>query len=428
MKKMMLTLALVLTAALSSNAQLLYKISGNGLEKPSYIIGTYHLAPVSFTDSIPGLKEALNAAEQEYGELDMSDMMSAENTQKMQAAMMLPEGQTLDKLLTEEQMTRLNGMMKTLMGMDMTNPMVAQQLGKMTPKALTVQMSLLMWLKKNPNFNPQETFDGYFQEVMAGAGKPVKGFETVDFQVNALLKGTPMERQIEILMCMVDNQEWQEMMVDKIVSAFFSQDMKTIEVAFDEKLNNSCDDTPEERDRLIYSRNANWLKAMPQIMKEKSTVFAVGAVVVFVFLHAEGHGHVDHLRRQLQIIPDGQERFELLRGQGTAQPAADLPLKQGKAAVLGGESGHGLPGIGRGGGFIVPRALGGYFHEAQLLEQRFRPAQSLGLHMQRLLGVEQPGISGGFYIQVDQSGVSVPGGQKLCSLLRRQRDIVQWFH
>lgn len=277
MKKLMLTLALVLTAALNVNAQLLYKISGNGLEKPSYIIGTYHLAPVSFTDSIPGLKEALNAAEQEYGELDMGDMMSAENTQKMQAAMMLPEGQTLDKLLTEEQMTRLNGMMKTLMGMDMTNPMIAQQLGKMTPKALTLQMSLLMYLKKNPNFNPMQSFDSYFQEVMAGAGKPVKGFETVDFQVNVLLKGTPMERQVENLMCMVDNQEWQEMMVDKIVSAFFSQDMKAIEAAFDEKLNNSCDDTPEERDRLIYSRNANWLKAMPQIMKEKSTFFAVGA-------------------------------------------------------------------------------------------------------------------------------------------------------
>lgn len=277
MKKMMLTLALVLTAALNVNAQLLYKISGNGLEKPSYIIGTYHLAPVSFADSIPGLKEALDAAEQAYGELDMSDMMSAENTQKMQAAMMLPEGQTLDKLLTEEQMTRLNGMLKTLMGMDMTNPMIAQQLGKMTPQAVTLQMTLPMYMKKNPNFNPQASFDGYFQQVIAKAGKPVKGFETVDFQVNALLKGTTMERQVEVLMCMVDNLEWQEMTVDKIVSAFFSQDMKAIGDAMDEKLNNSCDDRPEEKDRLIYSRNANWLKAMPQIMSEKSTFFAVGA-------------------------------------------------------------------------------------------------------------------------------------------------------
>ena len=277
MKKVMLTLALVLTAALSANAQLLYKISGNGLQKPSYIIGTYHMAPVSFADSIPGLKEALDAAEQEYGELDMSDMMSAENTQKMQTAMMLPEGQTLDKLLTAEQMTRVNALLKTLLGVDMSNPMVAQQLGKMTPQALSLQMSLLMFVKKNPDFNPQASFDGYFQQVAAQAGKPVKGFETVDFQVNVLLKGTPMERQVENLMCMVDNQEWQESLVDRIVTAFFSQDLKAIEAAMDEKLNNSCDDTPEEKDRLIYSRNANWLKMMPQIMSEKSTFFAVGA-------------------------------------------------------------------------------------------------------------------------------------------------------
>ena len=277
MKKVILTLTLVLATAVSANAQLLYKISGNGLAKPSFIIGTYHLAPVSFTDSIPGLKEALDAAEQEYGELDMVDLMSAENTQKMQAAMMLPEGQTLDKLLTTEQMARVNGLLKTLMGVDMTNPMVAQQLGKMTPQALTMQMSLLMFIKKNPDFNPQESFDDYFQQVIAKAGKPVKGFETVDFQVDALLKGSPMDRQIENLMCMVDNQEWQEEMAEEIVNAFFSQDLKAIEAALDAKLNNSCDDTPEERDRLIYNRNANWLKMMPQIMKEKSTFFAVGA-------------------------------------------------------------------------------------------------------------------------------------------------------
>ena len=277
MKKVILTLALVLTTALSANAQLLYKISGNGLTKPSYIIGTYHLAPVSFADSIPGLREALDAAEQEYGELDMGDMMSAENTQKMQAAMMLPEGQTLDKLLTTEQMTRVNGLLKTLMGVDMTNPTLAQQLGKMTPQALALSMSMLMFIKKNPNFNPQETFDGYFQQVIAKAGKPVKGFETVDFQVDVLLKGSPMERQIENLMCMVDNHEWQEGMAEEIVNAFFSQNMKAIESALDAKLNNSCDDTPEEKDRMIYNRNANWLKVMPQVMSEKSTFFAVGA-------------------------------------------------------------------------------------------------------------------------------------------------------
>ncbi len=64
MKKIISLLALYLLVVAGVQAQLLWKISGNGLAKPSYVIGTYHLAPVSFADSIPGLKEALNASEQ----------------------------------------------------------------------------------------------------------------------------------------------------------------------------------------------------------------------------------------------------------------------------------------------------------------------------------------------------------------------------
>jgi len=277
MKKIVLSLALIITATLSASAQILYKISGNGLQKPSYIIGTYHLAPVSFTDSIPGLKEALDAVEQAYGELSREELTSAENIQKMQAAMMLPEGQTLSQLLSQEQMSRLNVVLKSLVGVDMSNPMVAQQLGRLTPNALGIQLSLLMYLKNNPSFNPQESFDDYFLQVVEKAGKPVGGFETMDEQTNILLKGIPMDRQVESLMCIVDNQEWQQQQADDIVNAFFAQDLNAIEAAFNEKMNSSCDATDEENDRMIYNRNANWLKVMPQVMAEKSTFFAVGA-------------------------------------------------------------------------------------------------------------------------------------------------------
>ena len=46
-------------AYVTANAQLLYKISGNGINTPSYIVGTYHLAPASYVDSIPGARVAL---------------------------------------------------------------------------------------------------------------------------------------------------------------------------------------------------------------------------------------------------------------------------------------------------------------------------------------------------------------------------------
>lgn len=258
-------------------AQLLWKISGNGLQKPSYIIGTYHLAPVSFTDSIKGLKAALDASEQVYGEIVMADLTSPENQQKAQAAMMLPDGQTLDKLFTADEMTRINALVKSVLGVDMTNPMVAQQLGKLTPYALQVQLGVLIYLKKHPGFNPNDGFDSYFQKEAAAKGKGVGGLETFDFQINTLYKSATMERQKQLLLCMADNLEFTEEQTENVVKAFFTQDLDGIEKAMDAKLNNTCDGTPEEKETLIYSRNDNWMKQMPEIMKQKGTFFAVGA-------------------------------------------------------------------------------------------------------------------------------------------------------
>lgn len=130
MKRILFSAFLLFVALIGIQAQLLWKISGNGLSKPSYIIGTYHLAPASFADSIPGLKNALDASEQVYGEIIMSEMTAPENMAKLQSAMMLPDGQTIDKMFTAEEMARINAMMKDIIGIDMTNPIVHNSSGK----------------------------------------------------------------------------------------------------------------------------------------------------------------------------------------------------------------------------------------------------------------------------------------------------------
>ena len=72
MKRLFGTLVALLAFYGGANAQLLYRISSNGLEKPSYIVGTYHLAPAKFVDDIAGAREAMAAVEQVYGEVDNS--------------------------------------------------------------------------------------------------------------------------------------------------------------------------------------------------------------------------------------------------------------------------------------------------------------------------------------------------------------------
>ena len=290
MKRLFMTFAFAVMTVAGMQAQLLYKISGNGLTKPSYIIGTYHLAPVSFADSIPGLKEAMAATEQVYGELDMTDLTSAENLQKMQTAMMLPEGTTLTTLLSEDELARLNVVLKDLLGFDMSNSMVAQQLNGLSPKTLETQLSLLVYMKKHSGFDAQNTFDGYFQKVAQEQGKPVGGLETLDFQIKMLYQGQTLERQKELLMCFVDNQEHMNQMAEQLVNAFFNQDIVGVKAVMDEKEQTSCDSTPEEEDQLINNRNANWAKLMPQIMSAKPTFFAVGA------------GHIPGERGVLQLL------------------------------------------------------------------------------------------------------------------------------
>lgn len=277
MKKIFLSLILAIVSTVVCNAQLLYKISHKNLENPSYIVGTYHLAPATFIDSIPGAKAALEAVDVVCGEVVMSEMESRESQKKVQAAIMLPDGKSLTDVFTADEMQRLNAYMDKLLGMNLDNPIFKSQMGKMTPMALSTQLQLVQYMKLTPNFNPMKLIDAHFQNVAKRAGKSVAGLETVDFQIETLYKGTTIERQKQQLLCMVDNDEYYALQMKELSAAYFAQDMQALLQVTEEKIGNSCDSTPEEEEALIYGRNAAWAGKMPAMMGEASTLFVVGA-------------------------------------------------------------------------------------------------------------------------------------------------------
>ena len=276
-RKIAITAIMFTLSILGINAQLLYKISGKDIKKPSYIVGTFHVAPASFVDSIPGLRAAMDDAEQVCGELEMKDMMSPEGIQKLTAAMMLQDGKTIKDILSADEMNRLNAYLRDLLTIDLTNPMLEQQMGKMTPAAITQQLTLLAYIKKTPGFNPQDLIDNSFQKYAQEKQKPIIGLETLDFQINTLFMGKTIDRQKELLLCMVDNPKYNEQMLDEMAKAYFSFNINKLQELMDEKENNQCDSTPEEKDALLGKRNRDWLTKMPAIMAAKSTLFHVGA-------------------------------------------------------------------------------------------------------------------------------------------------------
>lgn len=294
-------LVAVFTVA-GANAQLLYKISGKDLTAPSYIIGTHHLANVGFVNKIAGVKDALTSTEQVYGEVRWDDMTNPDSLKVMQAAMMLPDGQSLKTVLSAEQYKKLDAVITQMMGVGLSNPQVGAQMGKMSPAALSTQLQVLMFMQKHMGeYDPSSTFDQYFQAQAKHNNEPVGGLETLAFQTNLLYKGSDMKRQVEQLMCLLDNQEFYEQMMESMTDAFYAQDLDALKAAMDKKLGGTCDSTPEELAQLIDNRNADWAKKMPAIMAAKPTFFVVGA------------GHLPGIKGVLQLLKDAGYTVEAVK-------------------------------------------------------------------------------------------------------------------
>jgi uncharacterized protein YbaP (TraB family) len=102
---------LITLVSLSSLAQktnpdntLLWKISGNGLEKPSYLYGTIHLICAEDANLSDNLKKVISECEDVYFEVDMDnlfEMFGAMNKMKMKG------DTTLKDLLSPEDYTKV---------------------------------------------------------------------------------------------------------------------------------------------------------------------------------------------------------------------------------------------------------------------------------------------------------------------------------
>ena len=154
-------------------------------------------------------------------------------------------------------------------------------------------------IPKDKGFDVNNQFDTYFQKQAIAQGKDMGGLETIAFQAKVLYQGKTLELQKEGLMCQVDNADFIDKMTEAVIQAFYAQNLDAMKAAADMKMHNGCDATPEEEAQLIYDRNADWLTKMPAIMKQKATLFAVGA------LHLVGEKGVLNLLRQAGYTVEG---------------------------------------------------------------------------------------------------------------------------
>lgn len=251
---------------------LLWKISGNGLNQPSYVLGTHHLAHVSFVDSIPGLRDAMSSTQQTVGELLMSEQPTMQA--KLQQAAMMPTGETYKTLLTADEYATLDAALKELfmVGLD--------QFSQLKPGMISMLYTITLYTKNFPEFNPMahEAIDAYVQRIANENGKATLGLETVEDQIYALFDAEPLKDQAKSLACAVGNKDWAIKSLNKLNEYYKAKDLSNMyNLAFNDP-EDPCQMSQTYESAINKDRNDKWLEKLPQIMKDKSSLIAVGAL------------------------------------------------------------------------------------------------------------------------------------------------------
>ena len=264
MKRILTILALSLLC-LTSNAQLVWKISGNGIKKPSYILGTHHGCPFTYCDSIPGLMKAFDKVDNIIGEINMIEFaeMSPERMQKMQAMMMMPADTSLLSLFSTEEAAKVNEWLGKKMGASL------EMLSVMKPMTIMVTVQNKEMMQVIPEIATMTTIDKYMQTLGQQKGKRIGELETADYQME-LLYGNSLEEQADALLEMIDHGD-SKGLLQQLTNAYKSQNLDTLWKVFQEQM------TGYEYDAIVKVRNLNWEKQMKELLPKQSTLFVVGA-------------------------------------------------------------------------------------------------------------------------------------------------------
>lgn len=241
-----------------NNNTLLWKISGNGLTKPSYLFGTFHMMCKDDIHLSDNLKKAIQYADEVYFEMDLDDPT---NTLGALLFMNMNDGLTLKDLYTYDEYMRLDSFFKKEMKM----PLVALEKYKPT-------MIQAMLYPRLMNCDAQSGMETEILALAQKDKKEIKGFETIQDQAG-FFDAIPYEVQARDLLKSIDSLEYMTQMFDSMVVVYKSQELESMDKMFDSEEITSG----ENRAVLLDKRNQNWVNILKEVMPKKGLFIAVGA-------------------------------------------------------------------------------------------------------------------------------------------------------
>jgi uncharacterized protein YbaP (TraB family) len=237
---------------------LLWQVSGKGLQKPSFLFGTFHLLCKDDIHFSEQLKKAMQWCDKIYMEMDMDDpsiMLSG------MMYMNMKDGKKLEDLYTPEEYKRLQNYFSDTLKV----PMMLLQSAK--PYFLVALLYPRMM-----NCNAPSGVEEELVKIAKEYKKQIDGLETMQFQAS-VFDSIPYEWQAKELLKNIDSFSVYKNQFETMLNFYKNQQMDSIKTM----MGQSEFGADKYDDLLLTNRNKNWVGQLDTIMKKESVFVAVGA-------------------------------------------------------------------------------------------------------------------------------------------------------
>jgi uncharacterized protein YbaP (TraB family) len=256
MKTKLTFLILLILVSISSQAQLLYKIEGKGLQKPSYIYGTIHIMPKKQFVISESITTALKECETLVMEVDINMDLKTQIDAAQRS--LLPDGKTIADITSAENAKKIRQFCMDSLHWKESKYM---RMSRLTPFFLT---SVIL----QDLIGKSKSFEVELNKLAKKNKMTTMGLETIQLQMD-LVNDVPYDEQIKLLLegLTTNNSEYNNM-----VDCYLKKDINKLG-----ELMNDAELSPEFYSNFLVKRNQNWLPLISKLAQEKSIFIAVGA-------------------------------------------------------------------------------------------------------------------------------------------------------
>ncbi len=277
MKKLFFALSTLLYFSLSAQYNsLLWKISGNGLQKPSYLFGTMHTSDRRVLNMSNAAMPYFAEANMYAMELDPKESFNLSLVSKL----MMGKGHSLKAMIPEREYLILDSIVKQQVGFSM------KLFDNMAPIFVMTILQTAGIESGDSSQKGEQVLDLFFYEKAKKEKKKTMGIETLDEQLDAL-NTLSYQEQADMLVEELRKYENSEDVMQEMVRHYLAQNLDSL------LLLNDKDPMPEKFYKaLITDRNRRMANRIADFTAKQQVFIAVGA------LHLPGEKGVIELLRK----------------------------------------------------------------------------------------------------------------------------------